>query len=81
MSELQDALDYWDGRTTHTPPDHAAMDVIVDAARGVANPDYEAAAEQIWGLRYVNDEDEWDGTVKDIARLAVDAALLPKESS
>ncbi len=47
MSELQDALDWYEEGEpmgTGMPPGDR-MVLIVDAARRVANPDYEAAAE------------------------------------
>jgi len=50
MSDLQDALDYWSGMEEMSTCDRRHLRRIVDAARLVANPNYEAAASiMVWG--------------------------------
>ena len=71
MSNLSDALDRWETR------DDTVKDtvLIMDAARRVANPDYEAATEITYDLRYIKDGDDWDDQIEDTTKRAVDAAL------
>ncbi len=46
MSELQDAIDYFDGKKRKVPPE-GHFPVVLEAARLVANPNIEAMAENL----------------------------------
>ena len=68
MSELQDALDKWD---KHHRPNDPFMRTFVDAARRVANLDYEAAIvkhNELYPVPLSAKGEEW-------VRQIVDAAL------
>jgi len=71
MSELQDALDFWDetiGPTESLLPN--TTKTIVAAARKVANPDYEAAFDT-----YKSHVEDMALSTWDLVGLTVDAAL------
>ena len=71
MSDLQNALDHW--HSNEATRDEVLM--VVDAARLVANPNIEAAAKIIYGLRHVTTEDGWDEAVPVFTEEAINAAL------
>ena len=55
------------------------METLIEAARRYANPNIEAAAIIINGLRHVTTEDGWDESVPVFTKYAIDAALNPPE--
>ena len=84
MSDLQDALDWWDmgkfGGSGSYGKEKLAT--IVDAATKYANPDIEAASEAVSNEmanrridRYITDRDVWVEAAEALAVVAVDAAL------
>ncbi len=82
MSDLQDAID--DATiyryAIECGPKQGDPELIMDAARQVANFDYEAAAKIIYGLRHVTTEDGWDESVPVFTKAAINAALGVSDS-
>ena len=75
MNDLQDAIAYWSGMEEMSTCDRRHFRRIMDAARRVATPDYEAAAKIVYGLRHVTTEDGWDEAVPVFTEEAINAAL------
>ena len=77
MSDLEDALNYWSGMEEMSTCDRRHLRRIVDAARLVANPNYEAARETLDKLYDLGVGIPNGFAVKSI----VDAALTPREDT
>lgn len=73
MSDLQDAINTVDGLYANVPD----LDMVLEAARRVANPDYEAAMKAFANVQptvFANAQHRGESYV-DQVRAAVDAAL------
>ena len=77
MSKLSDALDNCEvyKYAIECGPKLGDSQLIVDAARRVANLDIDAAVDIAYQLRYVQDGDDWNDQIEDVTKRAVNAAL------
>ena len=73
-SELQKAIKQYDD-SDRPPIGTHQWNLILDAARKVANLDYEAAVEVIGQLRFAKTADDWDDQIYEITEKAVNIAL------
>ena len=73
--KLQDAIDLLTDDKYRPSEITDARFVVLQAARRVANLDYESATDIISRLRYIETGDEWDDKIDDIAAEAVNVAL------